>query len=166
MKGIVVALGAWGLVSMAAVPARAQGMTTVTPYQTPSFEVGVQAGFPTGFTGKVWLDERSAVDAGVAWGLGTGEFLMYGDFLAHTRSLTYEPEELSNIRLPLYVGIGPRLIRYPDGTVAVGPRVPVGIEAIFKQVPVSLFGEIAPAGEFGRTPIFTADAEVGARVWF
>lgn len=129
-------------------------------------EFGVVAGFPTGFSAKYWVNRKLAVQGAAAWNPGTGGLAGTTDMLMHTDSLSSESE----ITLPLYAGVGARVVEYDEnseGTWAVGPRVPVGVEAIFRDLPVAFFAEIAPAVELGRgDPDLTADAAVGARVIF
>ena len=154
--------------TMYAVPAAAQESRVVIEREDEQMvEFGVIAGFPTGVTGKIWLDRKAAVQGAAAWNPGTGGLIGSVDALMHTASLSNEAE----ISLPLYAGLGARVVEYDEnsanGEWAVGPRIPVGVEAILRDLPVAFFAEIAPAVEVGRgDPDLTGDAAVGARVIF
>ena len=162
MMAVLAVMAAWGL------PAAAQDTRVVIDRQDEQLvEVGVVAGFPTGFSAKYWVDRKLAVQGAAAWNPGTGGLTGTTDVLLHTASMSNEGE----IALPLYAGIGARVVEYDENTEngqwALGPRVPLGAEAILRDLPVAFFAEIAPAIEMGRgDPDLTADAAVGARVIF
>lgn len=151
-----------------AVPAAAQDSRVVIDREDEQMlEAGVIAGFPTGVSAKYWLDRRAAIQGAAAWSPGTGGLIGSVDALMHTKSLSSEEE----ISLPLYAGIGARVVEYDENTDngewAVGPRIPIGVEAILRDLPVAFFAEVAPALEVGRgDPDVTGDAAVGARVIF
>ncbi len=131
---------------------------------TPTIEAGVMAGFPTGFSFKYWMDSRSAHDLGISRNFATTGYMGNVDYLLHSVSLSGNDP---NVRLPLYIGAGARLIRFDDGDTGIGPRLPIGAEALLVQLPLSFFAEIAPAVEFTRgNSTVTADAGVGARLVF
>jgi hypothetical protein len=151
-----------------ALPAAAQDTRLVIERdQEQMVEVGVIAGFPTGLSAKYWADRQLAVQAAAAFNPGTDGLNGSADALFHTASMAQDPE----VFLPLYAGLGARVVEFDEGTAdgewAVGPRVPMGAEAILRDLPVSFFAEIAPALELGRgDPDVTADAALGARVVF
>ena len=166
MKRIVMA--AVTMMAVWALPAAAQDTRVVIDRQEDQLvEVGVVAGFPTGFSGTYWVDGNKAVQAAAAWNPGTGGLTGTADMLVHTKNFAKDDE----INVPLYAGLGARVVEYDEGTTngnwAIGPRVPVGVEAILRDLPVAFFAEVAPAVELGRgDPDLTADAAVGARVIF
>lgn len=151
-------------------PAFAQDRAVVIEQQDadahPDFEAGFQAGFPTGLSLKAWLDRTSAVAGAVSWLPGNDAWIANVDYLVHTRSMVDSPD----IAIPFYVGLGGRFIQFDRNDTAIGPRVPIGVTALMKEVPVSVFAEIAPALEFEQQDdndtVFTADAAVGARITF
>lgn len=164
MKTLIPMLGALGLMAATAMPAMGAERVIVTQEQAPRAELGLEAGFPSGLTGKYWINDKDAVQGGVSFLFPTDAFVMHADYLVHTPSLTDPSDEF---KLPLYIGVGGRLISFHHGDTAIGPRVPIGVEAIMKDVPISVFGEVAPALEVGSGPaVVTADASVGARVIF
>lgn len=166
MKRMAIAVlmiaGAW------AFPAAAQDTRVVIERQEGQLlEVGVIAGFPTGFSAKYWMDRKLGVQGAAAWNPATEGVTASADLLMHTESFAKGDE----ISLPLYAGLGARVIEYDEetenGVWAAGPRIPVGVEAILRDLPLSFFAEVAPTVEVGRgDPDVTADAAVGARVIF
>ena len=149
-----------------ALPAAAQDIEIeIEEEREDMVELGVTAGWPTGFSGKYWLNNRDAVQGGLAWNPTAEGLAITGDYLLHTRSLATE----GAVELPVYAGIGGRVTQYTDGddVLVVGPRVPIGVQALLTELPVSIFAEVAPTLEFGRgEPDIVADAAVGARLVF
>ena len=155
------AMAAWAL------PAGAQTRVEIEREDDQLVEVGVVAGFPTGVSVKYWTDRTFAVQGAAAFNPGTNGLNGSMDALYHTESFANDEE----ISLPLYAGLGARVVEYDqdtdNGEWAVGPRIPLGVEAILRDLPVAFFAEVAPAVELGRgDPDLTADAAVGARVIF
>lgn len=165
MKGIIVAIAASAAALAISSTASAQTRINIgQPTTAPPIEAGVQLGAPSGASFKVWLDPRSAVDLGVARNFWSPSYVMNGDYLLHSRSLLRNADFA---RLPVYVGVGGRVVRFDDGTVQVGPRVPVGVEAMLTEMPLTFYAEVAPALEVGGgDTVITADADFGARVVF
>jgi hypothetical protein len=170
MKKILFAVAAIGFgFAFAATNAHAQ-TTRVTVEQAMErhTEIGAAVGWPTTVSGKYWFDRTFAVQASFgyqffapAWWGGTV------DGLVHSPSII-DPNTIG-ARLPLYVGLGARLINYTSGPNATrfGPRVPIGIEAQMLTAPISVFAELAPGLQFsGGTTDGTLDASVGGRVVF
>ena len=163
MAALVFALGlAW------AAPAGAQGVRVELEEDREALlELGVSAGWPTGFSGKYWMSNRNAVQAGIAWNPAADGLTLTGDYLLHTRS----QEIADDVELPVYVGLGARVTEYTQGEdeIVIGPRVPIGVEALFEDLPFSVFAEIAPTLEYGRADgdaDLVADGAVGARLLF
>jgi hypothetical protein len=164
-RAMVVA--AFAAVAAWALPAAAQETRIEIEREDDQLvEVGVVAGFPTGVTAKYWMNRTAAVQGAAAWNPGTRGLNGTMDALYHTESFASDEE----ISLPLYAGLGARVVEYDDegdSEWAIGPRVPLGVEAILRDLPVAFFAEVAPAIEAGRgDPDLTADAAVGARVIF
>jgi hypothetical protein len=165
-RAMVVA--AFAAVAAWALPAAAQETRVEIEREDDQLvEVGIVAGFPSGVSAKYWLNRTAAVQGAAAWNPGTNGLNGTIDALYHTASFANDEE----ISLPLYAGLGARIVEYDndgnDSEWAIGPRVPIGVEAILRDLPVAFFAEIAPAVEAGRgDPDLTADAAVGARVIF
>lgn len=165
-RAMVVA--AFAAVAAWALPAAAQETRVEIEREDEQLvEVGVVAGFPTGVSAKYWMNRTIGFQGAAAWNPGTEGLNGTMDALYHTESFSNDEE----ISLPLYAGLGARIVEHDRGDAAsewaVGPRVPLGVEAILRDLPVAFFAEIAPAVEAGRgDPDLTADAAVGARVIF
>ena len=87
--------------------------------------LGVIAGEPTGISFKTWIDQRSAIDAAMAWSMdGDPDLHIHGDYLWHF----FDPFPVERGQLPLYVGVGLRM-RFDDDNDddRFGVRIPVGI---------------------------------------
>lgn len=67
-------------------------------------------------------------------------------------------------RLPLYVGLGGRLLTGHDARLGV--RIPFGISYLFAQVPIELFGEIAPLLDVTPDSDTSVNGGVGVRFYF
>jgi len=134
------------------------------------FGLGVVFGEPTGITGKLWLDPKQAVDAGISFSF-SDYVSLYGDYLYHF--------EFRNEFKP-YVGVGGQLFFASDGrgslkekgyfsdssSVALGVRIPLGIEWLPAKVPVGVFLELVPEiTMFPNTNGFLQGG-IGARYYF
>lgn len=161
-------VSAFAAVAAWALPAGAQETRVVIEREDEQIvEVGVVAGFPSGVSAKYWMNRTIGFQGAAAWNPATEGLNGSMDALYHTESVS----NVAEVALPLYAGLGARIIEYDQGAEnsewAVGPRVPIGVEAILRDLPVAFFAEVAPAVETGRgDPDLTADAAVGARVIF
>ena len=167
MKGLRGMLSVLGVVASASLASTAMAQDRTVYVETnegPRLEIGGTVGFPTGLSGKGWIDPVNALQAAVAWQPGANALYGSLDYLFHTPSMLTE----ANVRLPFYAGVGARVLNYDTGGSVVGPRVPLGVTAIFSEFPLSVFAEVAPAMEFGNggDPGLTADATAGARLYF
>ncbi len=124
--------------------------------------LGAMFGNPTGLSGKYWLDDNHAVDAGMGLSLGSGSnFSIHSDYLFHKEDFLY----LNDVYpLDLYYGIGGRMA-FSD-SIEIGARVPVGVAYKFNDKLADLFTEIAPIADFiGRTGL-ELHLLVGSRYYF
>jgi hypothetical protein len=149
------------------------------------FGLGLELGYPTGLTGKVFVTPSGAIDFGVGYMYndyyyndGAG-FHAYADFLWHPVSLVHA----AAFELPFYVGVGGRFWNFNycymglcdySGT-AVGVRVPIGIAFDFNNTPLDIFIQVVPVLDFlsgdyymryGDRVRFNADFSAGIRFWF
>lgn len=125
----------------------------------PSWGIGLILGSPTALSAKHYMANSKAVDMGLAYNIHD-YFLLYGDYLHHFRGVFKTEEKFVNDLTP-YVGVGPVLVfdtgngdyhrrhdrDYFDdehGDVALGVRIPLGIEWISDQIPLGVSLEIAP----------------------
>ena len=126
------------------------------------FGLGISLGNPTGLNGKYWLDEKRAVDGGLAWSLGKKTSLsMHSDYLFHKNSAFYFNDDYA---LDLYYGLGGRMEFSDD--IELGVRVPVGLAHRIENAGADVFVEGAPIFDIiGRTG-FELHLMLGARYYF
>lgn len=136
--------------------------------QHPGIGLGLMAGEPSGFSAKVWIGPRVALDAGLGysyWWHGQSAQI-HGDVLFHSASLT----QPANGYLPLYVGVGARVKladeahNYPD--LRAGLRIPFGLEYVFASVPIGLFFELVPIFDLLPGTGFSGNSAIGFRYYF
>lgn len=119
--------------------------------------LGIILGEPTGFSAKIWTSPRMAIDAGIAWSLNeTGYPRVHADLLWHR-----EVWEVVRGRLPLYYGVGAKLLMFSE--LGFGIRVPVGIAYDLEEAPVDIFLELVPGLKLLPGTTIDLDLAVGAR---
>lgn len=121
--------------------------------------LGVIFGEPTGFTGKHWVGGDRAWDGGLAYSFNS-HFLIFADHLWHF------PRAFSGHRggpflqqLTPYLGVGGVFMtggssKKYESSVALGVRIPLGIEWKPANPPLGVYVEVAPGvgivpGAFG-----------------
>jgi len=125
------------------------------------FGLGVVAGDPTGITGKLMIDNKSAIAAAIGWETsGDNEFHISSDYLFHLYDLIKIPDGVS----PLYFGGGLRYIDREDRDDKFGIRIPVGVEYLFMNNTLGAFAEIVPVLDL--TPDTELDLEFGLGIRF
>ncbi|MFP4164727.1 MAG: hypothetical protein ACLFVE_12155 [Chitinispirillaceae bacterium] len=126
--------------------------------EIPRFEIGVVLGEETGVSAKYWYTPRTAADASVAWAFGeVGMLAVNADYLFHPFYFT-----LYEGRMPLYIGVGGGVRISDDWFARV--RLPVGLEYLFPELPLSAFAEIVPSVEVLPETVFNLSGGVGLRV--
>ncbi len=136
------------------------------------FGLGIIAGEPTGVSGKYYLGNDTAIDGALGFALIGRGFQVHSDFLWHPVVI----DQKESFVLPLYVGVGARILRHDSGGAddvdhtRIGLRVPFGILFDFTEIPIDVFGEFAGVGDY-RTQgdsDFALDINggVGARYYF
>jgi len=142
-----------------------------------NFGLGLMLGAPSGLSGKWFFGPDTALD----FGLGAIRYYrhrdglhLHADYLWHPVSLVSAPP----FELPLYVGVGGRVLFFDDDNddrvdndgVAIGVRGPVGIAFDFNNVPLDVFFEIALVLDFFVDYSDDVDLDVngaiGLRYWF
>jgi hypothetical protein len=125
------------------------------------FGVGAVVGDPTGFSGKIWSNDRNAVDFALAWSLDDERsFDFHADYLIHD----YTVFNVTHGKLPLYYGIGGRLMDARD--THVGLRGVIGLDYLFSRSPLDLFFEIAPVLDMTPETAMDLEAGIGMRFYF
>lgn len=136
-------------------------INTATAQDKGQFGVGLMIGEPTGISLKYWQSQRNAIDGGVAWSLGQYDAIhLHADYLWHNYSVFEDVEEG---QLPLYYGIGGRLILAENDSI-LGVRVPVGLNYLFEEAPVGLFLELAPTVNLAPETDFDIGGALGVRI--
>lgn len=124
--------------------------------------IGFMVGEPTGLSLKSWTGGNNAFDLGFAWSLGRYDAVnIHGDYLWHNYNVFQEVDEGT---LPLYYGIGGRLILAENDAI-IGARVPVGINYLFEDSPIDLFLEVAPIINLIPATDFDVDGGLGVRFY-
>lgn len=116
------------------------------------WSIGADLGEPSGLTAKKWLGGSDALDFNVDFFAPGVRFS--GDYLFGLAQLL---RDRSTLNLDVYVGVGPMLgilngacgwntfQNYcGNNELYVGARVPLGIEAVFKNAPVAVGLQLAP----------------------
>lgn len=126
------------------------------------FGLGLIIGEPTGISMKGWLNQKSAIDVGLAWSFTKKTSLhIHADYLLHSYNVFKTSETI-----PLYYGIGGRIKVGDDEKSRIGARMVIGIEYIFKNAPVDLFLEVAPILDLVPETELSFNAGFGARFFF
>ena len=128
--------------------------------QSSGFGVGVMIGEPTGISLKNWISGTTALDVGVAWGFDKkGAFHVHSDYLIHD----YELIKTSHGRLPVYYGIGGRILLTSDSRVGI--RWIVGLDYMFRKTPIDIFFEVVPIFDLVPGTEFSFNAGLGFRYY-
>ena len=130
--------------------------------ESGDFGAGLIIGDPTGLTTKWWISEKRAIDMALAWDFsGKDDRLeVHADYLWH---FPINIPEMKG-RLPLYVGVGGRLLT--GHNARTGVRVPFGITYLFPGAPIDLFAEITPLLDLTPDSDFSVNGGVGVRFYF
>ena len=130
------------------------------------FGAGFILGYPSGLTGKYYINKGSAIDFGVGV---MGDPYIYGDYLKHY----YDVFNVKNF--PIYFGIGAGIHFYErdggkkgddENETRLEARIPIGIEFLLSKVPLGFFLEIAPALRIAPDIEFDFRFGIGARYYF
>jgi hypothetical protein len=119
---------------------------------------GFAAGQPMGVTAKYWLSSTSGVDAFMGYHFNSN-FDMHADYLLHT----YSSFNFSEGRLPLYIGVGGRVLLGNDSQL--GLRIPIGASYLLPTSPVEIFAEVAPVIQLVTSIGADIDGQIGFRVY-
>lgn len=126
-----------------------------------NFGLGIIIGEPTGVSAKLWITDRTAIDAAAAWSFSNeAAFHLHADYLFHNFDLI----TVEKGKLPVHFGIGARAKFEHDSKIGV--RIPIGLTYIFDGAPVDIFFEVVPILDLAPDTEFTANAAVGIRYFF
>jgi hypothetical protein len=136
-------------------------ITNFTYSQSKGFGLGIVLGEPTGLSAKLWTGSSNALDFAAAWSFkGDGHMLLQADYVWHSFNLI----NVSSGRLPLYYGIGGRVILSDDPLLGV--RIPIGLNYLFDSAPIDIFAEIVPILDLMPSTDFDLGGGIGVRFWF
>lgn len=136
-------------------------LTNLCHSQSHGFGLGIVLGEPTGISAKLWTGSANAFDFAAAWSFkGDGHLLLQADYVWHSFDLI----RVSSGRLPLYYGIGGRVILADDPLLGI--RIPLGLNYQFSSAPVDIFAEIAPILDLIPSTDFDLGGGLGVRFWF
>jgi hypothetical protein len=156
---------------VAAALAVAPGVASAQPAEKGVLGAGLIVGEPTGITGKYYLTDDRAIDLAIGGAVVGRGLQIHGDFLWHPWVLDQE----ASFALPLYLGVGGRILNHNAGGsddedhVRIGVRAPVGILFDFTRIPLDVFAEVAGVLDYHtRGENFGVDlnAGIGARYYF
>jgi hypothetical protein len=141
------------------------GLTSrpATAFKHGKYGIGVLFGEPTGLTGKMWTTENTGFDIGLAWSWsGDGHFHIFADYLFHNWGLF----DVDKGALPVYIGLGGRMLFRDDRDDKIGVRLPIGIEYYFDEWPVAVYGEIVPILDLAPETKGDINGGIGIRFYF
>lgn len=138
-------------------------ITDVNAQERKKWGLGVIAGQPTAFTLKYMLNDSNAIDFGIGWSTSRDdEFAVYGDYLYHI----YDLFGAAKGQLPLYFGAGLTYTRRDVRDDKFGVRIPIGVEYLFKKVPLGAFAEVVPVMNITPDTEFDLQGGIGIRFFF
>ena len=126
------------------------------------FGLGIIAGEPTGLSGELWLTKSTALTAAAAWSFEGGDdaFLIQSDYVFYNMDLI----NVQSGAMGVYFGLGGR-VRFATNT-QVGIRIPIGLDYMFENAPVDIFGEIVPILDLVDKTELNFGAAIGVRYFF
>jgi hypothetical protein len=146
------------LMTLTTVSAEAQGRRPAASRVGGPFGLGLQLGDPSGFVMKYHLDSRVAIDAGLSFAFDRW-ILLYSDWIWHVPGGFGNQNEFIS-QLNPYVGAGGLFVvsakseaevrrekYFSDSSstrIALGVRVPIGVEWRASRIPLGIYIEIAP----------------------
>jgi len=138
--------------------------------QDHGFGMGIILGEPTGLSAKAWTSNDNAFDFAIAWSFNKyhhdndyyndGSVLLQADYVWHF----FNAISVSSGKLPIYVGVGARVVLADDPSFGV--RIPVGIDYLFANAPIDIFLELVPILDLSPSTDFGIGAGIGIRYWF
>jgi hypothetical protein len=141
-----------------------------TSAQDKGFGLGIILGEPTGLSAKAWTSKDNAFDFAIAWSFNKyhydndyqndGSVLLQADYVWHF----FNAISVSSGKLPLYVGIGGRVVLADDPSFGV--RIPFGLNYLFADAPIDVFLELVPILDLSPSTDFGIGGGIGIRYWF
>lgn len=152
-------------------------LTAQASFGASGFGAGILLGSPSAISGKYWLNSKTAIDAGLSFGLSQ-YYTIYSDYLLHFPGGFGSRDHFVSQLIP-YIGVGGVLgivtedratednyVGKKSGSAGLGVRVPIGIEWKSQQPSLGVFVEIAPGlSIMPKTDMFV-NGGVGIRYYF
>jgi hypothetical protein len=137
--------------------------TAVAQAEKGEFDIGIAAISPNGFIAKYWTTETTAIDIFGEWSFNSNEYLMHADILVHD----FNKFQLEDMRIAFYYGGGVR-VKFADNSddSIIGVRIPFGVDYFLEEMPVDIFGELAPRVNVYPDTHFGMDVMIGLRYRF
>ena len=126
------------------------------------FSVGIGAISPNGLTAKYWTTDQVAIDVFGEWSINAKEYHTHADVLIHD----FDKIQWEDAITAVYYGVGAMAKFREDKDTRLSVRVPIGAAYYLADVPVELFGEVAPRISVYPSTNFGLDLMVGARYRF
>ena len=129
-----------------------------------NFGLGLIVGEPTGLSANYFLSKENAIDLAVAWNAsGNNDFVLHADYLWYRHGLF----KAGKVDMPLYFGVGGRLVLRDNDSDKFGVRVPVGVSYRFIDPEfLELFGELAPIVDLAPSTKLDFNIGIGVRFYF
>jgi len=138
-------------------------LTCSTSALAGSFDAGIIVGDPTGLSIKGWLNDTQAFDVAASWSSGRRDKrYIHADYLRHDYTLI----NVTGGSLPVYYGIGARVLDEDGRDTKAGIRIPIGLDYLIDKLPLSLFVELVPRLDLTPDTDFELDAALGIRYRF
>lgn len=126
------------------------------------FALGVAAISPNGMTAKYWTSDVTAIDVFGEWSFNSEEYKTHISLLLHD----FEKFDWEGERIAFYYGGGIRIKAKKNDDTQLGIRIPFGVSYFIHDVPVEVFGEIAPRVNVYPSTNFGLDLMIGLRYRF
>lgn len=172
---VVLALTTASLSSFAETPRSAAtgGNRPSASASSGNFGLGIMLGEPSGITAKYWLSRTQAFDVGLSYSFDDDYFALLSNYLWHFPALFGARGSVGSQFVP-YLGIGGVLAFDDEGPfgrrrgqdIAVGARIPLGVEFLPRAVPLGIFAELAPGVGLIPEVFGFLQGEVGGRFYF
>lgn len=126
--------------------------------------VGIILGEPTGISFHSWLPGNNvAAQFAAGWRTSNNkEIHVQADYLRYDMQRI----PIEGGYLPLYYGVGVRIVDDNDDDTRVGVRIPFGLNYFFKSTPVDVFFELAPVLDLVPDTDFDLNGGIGIRFRF
>lgn len=137
--------------------------------QDSGIGAGIILGEPTGLNAKMWISDKAAVDAALAWSFyrrdgdrtdSDGALYIHVNFLYHF----FDIINISKGNLVFYTGAGGKMALAND--FYLGIRIPLGLTYMFENIPLDIFFELSPSLVLVPGSDFDIGGGLGARFWF